>query len=419
MLGNAWWSDKETADAIALAQPAAIVTDRPPERAMPAEIMRVQFDGLQALVEQQGVEPLTVEAVDEDAPALVIFSSGTTGQAKGVVMSHRCVIANIQNLLLLTGRLPGDLPPSHRGTVSLLTMPLFHLAGVQVSFMTMLTGGKLVFLEGKFDPLEALKLIAAEKVRAWGSVPTMVSRVIQHEDFTKYDTSSVSSVQMGGAAVPQDLRELVQNAFPNTRKRVGTMYGLTEAGGVLAAGSGADLEGRPGCVGKPLQCVEVRIANPNAEGVGEIVARTPTATSGYLGDPTPICDADGWVLSGDLGRFDADGYLYVVGRSKDTIIRGGENIASAHVEGCLRTHPDVLEAAVVPLPHPDLGEEVGAAVVVQPGAAVTAEGLRAHAADQLAKFEVPSRWWLTQDPLPTNASGKIIKREVIARWPQR
>ena len=149
---------------------------------------------------------------DEGDAALVIFSSGTTGQAKGVVMSHRSVIANIQNLLVLTGRLPSELPPSHTGTVSMVSMPLFHLAGIQVAFMTMLSGGKLVLLAGKFDPLQVLQLIEQEKVRAWGSVPTMVSRVIQHEKFGDYDTSSVSSIQMGGAAVPHELRLQAQKA---------------------------------------------------------------------------------------------------------------------------------------------------------------------------------------------------------------
>ena len=417
VLGNAWWSDEEAAAAIELVKPSMVLTDRPAGRPLPSGPKRVQFSELQAVVEHEEEVPLVIDQVKEDAHAVVIFSSGTTGQAKGVAMSHRSVIANIQNLLLLTSRLPSELPTTHPGTVSLLTMPLFHLAGVQISFMTLLSGGKLVFLEGRFDPLEVLRLIEREKVRAWGSVPTMVSRVIHHEEFAKFDTSSVSSIPMGGAAIPHELRAEVKQAFPKTNKRVGSMYGLTEAGGVLAAGSGSDLEGRPNCVGKPLPAVEIRIRNANDEGVGEIVARTPTATSGYLGDSTPICDADGWVMSGDLGRFDEEGFLYVVGRLKDTIIRGGENVASVHVERCLRTHPDVLEVAVVPLPHHDLGEEVCAAVVLREGATVTLDELKAYAAGQLARFEVPSRWWLTHDPLPTNASGKVIKRDVIQNWP--
>jgi long-chain acyl-CoA synthetase len=417
VLGNAWWSDEETGHAIAQAQPALVITDRGPDRALPADTPRLAFAELRPLVEAG--EPLALELaqVPEDAPALVLFSSGTTGQAKGVLMSHRGVIANIQNLLVLQGRLPTELPAEHPGTVSLMTMPLFHLAGIQVSFMTLLSGGKLVFTEGRFDPLQVLRLIEAEKVRAWGAVPTMVARVIHHEDFGRFDTGSVASIPMGGAAIPHELRAEIAAAFPKTAKRVGSMYGLTEAGGVLAAGSGAELEGRPNCVGKPLASVEVRIRQPDAQGVGEIVARTPTATLGYLGEADAVCDEEGWIASGDLGRFDEDGFLYVVGRSKDTIIRGGENIASQHVERCLRMHPAVLEAAVVPLPHADLGEEVGAAIVLREGVDASVEELEQHAKQHLARFEVPTRWWLRRDALPTNASGKVVKRELVADWP--
>lgn len=424
-LGNAWWSAQESAHAIAAFAPSLLIAEREQPAATATAgrssptIATIGFARLRALVDQDGAPDgdFPIADVNEEAPAIVIFSSGTTGQAKGVLMSHRSVIANIHNLMRMTGRLPSELDCAHPGTVNLVTMPLFHIGGLQISTMTMLSGGKVVFLEGRFDPVEVLQLIQRERMRAWGSVPTMVSRVIQHERFSEFDTSSVASVQMGGAAIPHELREQVQRAFPNSRKRVGSMYGLTEAGGVLAAGAGCDIEDRPGCVGRPLPSVEIRIANPGADGVGEIMARTPTATSGYLGDPVPLADAEGWVASGDLGRLDEEGRLYVVGRSKDMIIRGGENVASVHVERCLRTHPQVAEVAVVALPHPDLGEEVAAAVVLRPDAQVTLDELRAHAAALLARFEVPSRWWLTKEPLPTNATGKIVKREVQARWP--
>src|SRR5918997_2520346 len=227
VLGNAWWSDAETAAMLNDVRPSLIISDRAHERFAPTEAGYLSFADLRPLVDTgdaDGAAPLETSPVDEEWPAIVIFSSGTTGQAKGVVMSHRSVIANIQNLLLLTGRLPSDLPGDHPGTVSLVSMPLFHLAGLQVSLMTMLSGGKLVFLAGRFDPLEVLRLIEQERVRSWGSVPTMVSRVIQHPEFGGHDTSSVSSVQMGGAAVPHELRAKVQEAFPNTRRRVGSLY---------------------------------------------------------------------------------------------------------------------------------------------------------------------------------------------------
>jgi len=412
VLGNGWWSE-----VIEMIHPMLALTDAPRPGGLSDDIPHLSFGDLRALVDDdQESSELELAPINEDDPSLIIFSSGTTGAARGVLLSHRSVVANLQNLLVLTGRLPSELPDTHPGTVSLLSVPLFHLAGLQVTISTLLSGGSLIFLEGRFDAAEVLRLIEKERVRVWGSVPTMVSRVIDHEDFTRYDTSSLVSVPMGGAVVSRELRERVHAAFPGVRGGAGTLYGLTEAGGVLAAGAGSEMERRPGCVGRPLPVVEVRIKNPDSNGVGEILARTPTAMSGYWGETSATVDAEGWVSTGDLGRLDAEGYLYVVGRSKDVIIRGGENIASVHVEQALLTHPDVIEAAVVALPHPDLGEEVGAALLLRPGADPDIAGLRSHAAQSLARFEVPTRWWIRRASLPTNAPGKILRREITNEW---
>jgi long-chain acyl-CoA synthetase len=416
VLGNAWWSDEELADALEVARPALVVTDRD---VTPPSLTTTE---VRAAVDRVADRPeLTLAPADEDALAIIMFSSGTTGAPKGVLMSHRAVVANIQNLLLLTGRLPDELPDTHPGTVSLLSVPLFHLAGIQVSCTTLLSGGSLVFLEGRYDPAEVLRLIEAERVRVWGSIPTMVTRLLDHPDLAVRDVSSVTSVPMGGAAVSPELRERVAAAFPGMRakNRVGSLYGLTEAGGVLAAGSGRDVAGRPGCVGRALPVVELRIAGADAEGVGEIEARTPTSTGGYLGEPGGIADAEGWIPTGDRGRLDEEGWLYVTGRSKDIVIRGGENVGCVHVEDCLLGHPDVLEAAVVALPHPDLGEDVGAAVVLRAGATVTTDELAAHARARLARFEVPGAWWVRRAALPLNASGKVLRREVRREWLDR
>jgi long-chain acyl-CoA synthetase len=411
VLGNAWWSDDELAAALDQADPVVVLTDRSVTR--PA----LSMTGLREVVDRVADEvPLVLAPPDEDALAIIMFSSGTTGAPKGVLMSHRSVVANIQNMLVLTGRLPDELPDTHPGTVSMLSVPLFHLAGVQVSCTTLLSGGSLVFLEGKFDPAEVLRLIETERVRVWGSIPTMVSRVLDHPDFATRDTTSVSSVPMGGSAVSPELRERVASSFPGVKGRVGSLYGLTEAGGVLAAGSGREVAGRPGCVGRALPVVELRIATPDADGIGEIQARTPTSTGGYLGEDGGVADADGWVGSGDLGRLDADGWLYVTGRSKDVVIRGGENVGAVHVEDALLAHPDVLEAAVVALPHADLGEDVGAAVVLRPGATVTVPELAAHAGGRLARYEVPGAWWVRSSGLPLNPSGKVLRREVRREW---
>jgi long-chain acyl-CoA synthetase len=165
--------------------------------------------------------------------------------------------------------------------------------------------------------------------------------------------------------------------------------------------------------------VELRIDSLVSDGAGEILARAPHAMSGYYGQPDdPVLDRDGWLHTGDIGRIDHDGYLYVLDRCKDVVIRGGENVTGPHVEDHLLTHPDVSEVAVIGLPHPDLGEEVAAVVVVRPGSLVTGEALRAHAASRLAHFEVPTRWWIRTESLPTNAVGKVLKRQLRAQWPQ-
>jgi long-chain acyl-CoA synthetase len=411
VLGNAWWTDGEAVAALGPADPELVITDR----TVPWPSVRLAE--IRALVDQTDDQPaLPPWPTDENALAIIMFSSGTTGTPRGVLMSQRSVVANIHNLLILTGRLPSELADDHPGTVSMLSVPLFHLAGIQVCCSTLLTGGRLVFLEGRFDPAEVLRLIESERVRSWGCIPTMVSRVLDHPDFIRTDTSSVTSIPMGGAPVGDDLRARIAASFSGVRSRVGSLYGLTEAGGVLAAGAGRDVTSRPGCVGRALPVVELRIHAPDEAGIGQIQARTPTATGGYLGDPESITDADGWISSGDLGRIDADGWLYVTGRLKDIIIRGGENIASAHVEEALQRHPGVLEVAVVGLPHPDLGEEVGAAIVLRPGATASAADLARHVAGSLAKFEHPTKWWRRSAPLPTGPSGKILRREVRAEW---
>jgi long-chain acyl-CoA synthetase len=291
------------------------------------------------------------------------------------------------------------------------------MGGVQVVLSSLLTGGTLVFLEGGFDPAEVLRLIEVEQVRVWGGVPTMISRVLDHPDLRSRNTSSLATVTIAGTYVPVALLDRVRSAFPTARRSAGTVYGMTEAGGTLTASAGADMEGHPGTVGRPLPTVEVRICDPDPDGIGEIQARSPALMTYYWPqtDET-VLTPDGWLRTGDLGRIDTDGLLYVVGRSKDIVIRGGENIACANVEMALASHAAVEQVAVVGLPHPDYGEEVGAAVVLRPGAEVDEDELRRFVAERLAYFEVPSRWWLRTEALPTNATGKIVKPVLRAAW---
>jgi long-chain acyl-CoA synthetase len=169
-----------------------------------------------------------------------------------------------------------------------------------------------------------------------------------------------------------------------------------------------------------LPCCELQILDADAAGVGEILVRTPSAMSGYWGQPEAnIVDRDGWIHTGDLGRNDAQGWVYVTGRAKDIIIRGGENVSSVAIEQRLLKHPAVLEAAVVGLPHADLGEQVGAVVVLRNGRAATNAELAAFAGETLAYFQVPEHWWVRADPLPTNAAGKVLKTRLQSEWTAR
>jgi long-chain acyl-CoA synthetase len=418
VLANAWWSAAEVSNAFSTFSPVLVVHAPEAAHLLPAGVRTLEYDSV-AEVTRDLSQPETVSLplVDEGSPALAIFTSGSTGAAKGVLLSQRSVIANLQNLLLMTRRLPSELADDYDPGVNLLSVPLFHLSGVQVVCSGLLTGAKLVYQAGRFDAGEVLRLIEQERVTTWGAVPAMVTRVLEHPDFARHDLTSLRSIPLGGSSANPGFRERVQRSFPALKGGgAGSLYGFTEAGGLVAMGTARDLAGRPGSVGKILPIVDVRIDVPDDAGSGEIVVHTPGAMSGFInGDPAPL-DAQGWLRSGDLGRVDDDGYLYLTGRIKDIIIRGGENISCAHVEQALISHPDVAEVLVVGLPHEELQEQVGAVVCLRPGAAVTAEELRACAARSLGRFQLPTRWWLRSTLLPTNAQGKIVRYQVRDEW---
>jgi long-chain acyl-CoA synthetase len=198
---------------------------------------------------------------------------------------------------------------------------------------------------------------------------------------------------------------------------VGQTYGLTEAGGVVSTGVGADIASHPGSSGRLAPVVEVRVDNPDSNGNGELLFRSPAAMDGYWGVPNDgTVGPDGWIRTGDLGHVDHEGFLYVTGRAKDVIIRGGENVAAVRVESVLRMHPAVAEVAVIGLPDPDLGEIVAAIVEHRPSYRPTAAELESFAAESLARFAVPARWWIRSQPLPVNDAGKILKRHLLRDW---
>jgi long-chain acyl-CoA synthetase len=281
----------------------------------------------------------------------------------------------------------------------------------------MLCGHSMVFLEGRFDAGQVLDLIEREHVTVWGAVPTMAFRVLEHPSLPGRDLSAVRSISLGGAAVQPELTARLRRTFTGADRGLSTIYGMTETGGTVASASGQLMAEHPRTSGKPTPVSELRIDSPHPGGEGEILVRTPGQMLGYWGQPrADIIDGEGWVHTGDLGRIE-DGLLYVTGRSKDIIIRGGENIASAHVESALLRHPAVRNAAVVARPDADLGERVGAAIELDPSTPVTAQDLAEFGRMHLANHEVPTDWWLMTDQLPMTEAGKVDKRKLSASWP--
>jgi acyl-CoA synthetase (AMP-forming)/AMP-acid ligase II len=275
-----------------------------------------------------------------------------------------------------------------------------------------MVGDTLVMPEGKFDPAEALRMIEAHSVARWSAVPTMVTRVLEHPDVSTRQLESLKSLTVGGAPVHVELLARIREMLPSVQARIPTGYGLSENGGQATAASGGDTAAKPGSAGRPLPCVEVRIDPRPGLPDGEICIRAPTQMLGYFDTVGSPIDAEGWLHTGDLGHLDEDGHLWITGRSKDVIIRGGENIAPVAVEQVLMAVPGVVEVAVIGIPHPDLGEEVMAFVYADRN--LTDETLVAALKDKVASFAVPSRWHIQDEPLPTNHAGKIDKAALIA-----
>jgi long-chain acyl-CoA synthetase len=256
-------------------------------------------------------------------------------------------------------------------------------------------------------------------VTMFSGVPTMMERLLASPDLRSRDVSSLRTVVLGGAPVEERLLTRIRTAFPSTHRGVGQTYGLTEAGGVVSTGVGSKLGEHPGSSGKLAPVVEARIEDPDEHGNGRILVRSPACMDRYIGadDAQPI-DDDGWLDTGDIGHVDSGDYLYITGRAKDVIIRGGENISAARVEAVLTSHPLVAEASVVGLPDREWGQIVAAAICLNESEKVDVGSLRTFAEERLASFAVPTSWWIRDEPLPTNDAGKVLKSRIIHDWPR-
>jgi long-chain acyl-CoA synthetase len=427
VFGNCWWSDEELTHALRVTSPTLVLADQPRSSRLPPDVPRLLLHELETLVdlETPGDAPFAPRPPDasEDDPAIIPFTSGTTGLPKAVVLSHRGVLAALHAMLEKTHRLPNDTPPDP--SASLISLPLFHVGGFQQLLLPLVAGGTLVFTEGRFDPAQVVELIEVESISVWSTVPTMVTKVVDYLDDQELGPiTTIRTLALGGAPVPEQLRARVPNHFPNVVRRLVVSYGMSELCGVIATGAGDEVRTRPGTVGRPLTTVEIRIDHPDEGGTGEVIVRSPTVMLGYLEPDGTLADSpsepltpDRWLHTGDVGRYE-DGYLFITDRLKDVVIRGGENIATPHVEDVLLGHPAVREAAVVGLPDRVMGEEVGAIVVLRPGFGATPQELQTFLLERLAYFEVPTRWLFREEALPVNMPGKVMKRELRTQWLQ-
>jgi acyl-CoA synthetase (AMP-forming)/AMP-acid ligase II len=364
-------------------------------------------------------------SIAPDDDATIFYTSGTTGRPKGALGTHRNICTNPMSLIYVSVRasLRAGIDPAAVAAagpnVYLLSVPLFHATGCHsILVSNVLAGGKLVLMY-RWDAGRALELIEREKVTSFGGVPAMVMQVLDHPDFARRDTSSVRGVGYGGAPAPPDLVRRIEEHFGSVPASNG--YGLTETSSLSTMNTGADYVRKPDSVGPPVPVVTVKVVDPdggNAElpagQVGELWIKGPNVVKGYWRKPEATAEtfSDGWLHTGDVARIDDEGFVYIVDRAKDMLIRGGENIYSVEIESVLYDHPAVADAAVIGIPHPVLGEEVGAVVQLRPGMTATEEQLREHVAARLASFKVPVRIWFRAEPLPRNPAGKILKREL-------
>ncbi|GAA1349587.1 class I adenylate-forming enzyme family protein [Streptomyces beijiangensis] len=434
---NAWWTEDEFAYALTDCGARLLLVDG--ERLTRVEpwlsaqedrpwTLAFHYEGEPAArVERYGDLPAADPAIgppdNEPQPAddaTIIYTSGTTGRPKGAVATHSAQVAAMMNpryqaacATLARGEMPGQGP----APVSLMTFPFFHVAAFTGVYAIMSAGGTLVLMR-KWDAHTALELIRTHGVTHYAGVPSTALQLLDAAEHTGDAMETLAMLNTGGAAAPPDLVARVTAGF-GERIEPRNGYGLTETSGGVMANFGAEYRAHPASVGRPTPVTDVRIAGPGGEDVpegevGELLLRGQSLVRGYWNDPAATAQAftgDGWFRTGDLATVH-EGRVSVVDRIKDMVIRGGENVYCVEVEAVLHDHPDVIDAAVLGVPHPVLGEEVAAVVRLRPGSAATAEELRAHVGRSLAVFKVPAHVLVREEDLPRNATGKILKREL-------
>ena len=404
-------------DALAL---GGVIVARSQGAPLPDAAMRWE-DALAAAPDDAPLPDADVEPEDD---ATIFYTSGTTGVPKGAVGTHRNICASIASVSyrvavkqLCRGVTPRALGGSPPQTVTLVPVPFFHVTGCHAILAPGVWGGSKQVLMHRWDPEDALALIERERVTNIVSVPGMLLQLLESPRFADHDTSSLVTVGHGGAPAMSKLAERVQALLPHVDAENG--YGLTEASSLVAYNAGESYRRKVWSCGRPVPVCDLKIVDEDGAPVpagtrGELCVKGPNVVRGYWNRPEESAQTfrDGWLHTGDLARIGEDGLLDILDRAKDMLIRGGENIFTVEVENVLLDHPAVLEAAVFGKPHPVLGQEVAAVACAVPGKTVGAEELIEHCRARLAAFKVPVEIAIRRDPLPTNAAGKILKRQL-------
>jgi long-chain acyl-CoA synthetase len=435
-LVNGWWQADELRHGLTLSQPSLVICDEPraarleatglgiPAVALPIELPIAQ--ALAPLFARGGEDAPLPEILPED-DATILFTSGSTGLAKGALSTHRAVTTGLYaytiGLLTLLGILEKEGRPPVNPPRTLVNVPLFHVTGEVPVLLNSFVIGRGMVLMSKWDPGEALRLIQDEKITYFVGVPTMSLELMQHPDRDKYDLSSLTDIAAGGAARPVAHVKRLQESFHAAQPALG--YGLTETNAAGCGNFWQNYADKPSSTGRPHKpMVELAILGDGDRHLpvgerGEIGIRSASNIRGYWNDPQATAaafTADGFLKTGDIGYLDEDEYLFIVDRKKDIIIRGGENISCQEVEAAIYAHDAVSEASVFGVADERLGEVPAAVVYSEDDRSLTADQLRAFLAGRIAGYKIPEHIWVHQEPLPKLGTGKIDKIVLRERY---
>ena len=451
---NAWWTAPEMEYALKDSDPVVLIADderlerlaqttpRPGMHVVSVRSDRKVGENFACWEDVMATaDPGALPTVDihPDDDATIFYTSGTTGFPKGAQLTNRGSVTNILNLVAMTTTTAvaeqkaiaaGDIPaPAAPATAPdpaaqacfFAPTPLFHVTACNCILHPATLSGAKVVLMYKWDPGRALELIERERVTSFSGVPTMSRELLLHPDWSKRDTSSLQGMGGGGAALQPDLVGKIADALKKSGGQPSTGYGMTETHGIITANSARWFIAKPASCGPLVPTLEGKLVDedgndlpPGPDTVGVLCVRGAVTIKGYLNreEATAETIKDGWLNTGDVARIDEDGFVYLVDRAKDMVIRGGENVYCSEVETAIYNHPAIAEAAVFGVPDERLGEEVAAAIVLQPGKSVTEDEIRTFLSASLAKHKIPSKIWFREEQIPRNANGKFLKREL-------